>query len=110
MTNDHRPIPRGELCLKYILFPSSFLELITTQLRFHMVSPQLVLLIILTMQSYKFYLYIIPCIKEQSWLCFKRYRTIKCLSSIYTHNLLHQYWDKIVLRLDKITTSTFMNL
>ena len=31
-----------------------FLELITTQLRFHMVSPQLVLLIILTMQSYKF--------------------------------------------------------
>ena len=33
-----------------------FLELIATQLRFHMVSLQLVLLIILTMQSYKFYL------------------------------------------------------
>ena len=37
--------------------PQFFLELITTQLRFHMVSPQLVLLIILTMQSYKFYNY-----------------------------------------------------
>ena len=31
-------------------------EYITTQLRFYMVSPQLSLLIILTMQSYKFYL------------------------------------------------------
>ena len=37
------------------LYPQFFLELITTQLKFHMVSPQLVLLIILTMQSYKFY-------------------------------------------------------
>ena len=37
------------------LYPQFFLELITTQLRFYMVSPQLVLLIILTMQSYKFY-------------------------------------------------------
>ena len=36
--------------------PQFFLELITTQLRFYMVSPQLVVLIILTMQSYKFYL------------------------------------------------------
>ena len=36
------------------LYPQFFLELITTQLRFHMVSPQLVLLIIPTMQSYKF--------------------------------------------------------
>ena len=32
-----------------------YLLLRTTQLRFYMVSPQLVLLIILTMQSYKFY-------------------------------------------------------
>ena len=39
-----------------ILIPQFFLELITTQLRFYMVSPQLSLLIILTMQSYKFYL------------------------------------------------------
>ena len=39
------------------LYPQFFLELITTQLRFYMVSPQLSLLIILTMQSYKFYLY-----------------------------------------------------
>ena len=31
--------------------------LITTQLRFYMVSPQLSLLIILTMQSYKFYIF-----------------------------------------------------
>ena len=38
------------------LYPQFFLELITTQLRFYMVSPQLSLLIILTMQSYKFYL------------------------------------------------------
>ena len=38
------------------LYPQFFLELITTQLRFHMVSPQLSLLIIITMQSYKFYL------------------------------------------------------
>ena len=37
-------------------FTDNFLELITTQLRFYMVSPQLSLLIILTMQSYKFYL------------------------------------------------------
>ena len=37
------------------LYPQFFLELITTQLRFYMVSPQLSLLIILTMQSYKFY-------------------------------------------------------
>ena len=36
---------------------------ITTQLRFHMVSPQLVLLIILTMQSYKFYLALQCCAK-----------------------------------------------
>ena len=43
---------------KVELYPQFFLELITTQLRFHMVSPQLVLLIILTMQSYKFYLWI----------------------------------------------------
>ena len=40
------------------LYPQFFSELITAQLlRFHMVSPQLVLLIIVTMQSYnKFYL------------------------------------------------------
>ena len=38
------------------LYPQFFLELITTQLRFYMVSPQLSLLIILTMQSYKFYI------------------------------------------------------
>ena len=38
------------------LYPQFFLELITTQLRFYMVSPQFSLLIILTMQSYKFYL------------------------------------------------------
>ena len=44
------------LRLKQELYPQFFLELITTQLRFYMVSPQLVLLIILTMQSYKFYL------------------------------------------------------
>ena len=36
------------------VYPQFFLELITTQLRFYMVSPQLSLLIILTMQSYKF--------------------------------------------------------
>ena len=39
----------------HFLYPQFFLELITTQLRFYMVSPQLSLLIILTMQSYKFY-------------------------------------------------------
>ena len=45
--------------------PSFFIELITTQLRFHMVSPQLVLLIILTMQSYKFcpYIILMDCVK-----------------------------------------------
>ena len=48
---------RSELTDRNVeLYPQFFLELITTQLRFHMVSPQLVLLIILTMQSYKFYL------------------------------------------------------
>ena len=36
------------------LYPQFFLELITTQLRFYMVSPQLSLLIILTMQSTSF--------------------------------------------------------
>ena len=41
--------------------PQFFLELITTQLRFYMVSPQLSLLIILTMQSYKFYVYLVCC-------------------------------------------------
>ena len=42
------------------LYPQFFLELhvITTQLRFYMVSLQIVLLIILTMQSYKFYLHV----------------------------------------------------
>ena len=45
------------------LYPQFFLELITTQLRFYMVSPQLSLLIILTMQSYKFYL----CKKTLVW-------------------------------------------
>ena len=48
---------RSELTDRNVeLYPQFFLELITTQLRFHMVSPQVVLLIILTMQSYKFYL------------------------------------------------------
>ena len=42
--------------IKLGLYPQFFLELITTQLRFYMVSPQLSLLIIPTMQSYKFYL------------------------------------------------------
>ena len=47
---------RSELIDRNVeLYPQFFLELITTQLRFYMVSPQLVLLIILTMQSYKFY-------------------------------------------------------
>ena len=48
---------RSELTDRNVeLYPQFFLELITTQLRFYMVSPQLSLLIILTMQSYKFYL------------------------------------------------------
>ena len=48
---------RSELTHRNVeLYPQFFLELITTQLRFYMVSPQLSLLIILTMQSYKFYL------------------------------------------------------
>ena len=47
-----------------MLYPQFFLELITTQLRFYMVSPQLSLLIILTMQSYKFYLLMnVPSLK-----------------------------------------------
>ena len=47
---------RSELTDRNVeLYPQFFLELITTQLRFYMVSPQLSLLIILTMQSYKFY-------------------------------------------------------
>ena len=47
---------RSELTDRNVeLYPQFFLELITTQLRFYMVSPQLFLLIILTMQSYKFY-------------------------------------------------------
>ena len=51
---------RSELTDRNVeLYPQFFLELITTQLRFYMVSPQLSLLIILlTMQSYKFYLLI----------------------------------------------------
>ena len=49
---------RSELTDRNVeLYPQFFLELITTQLRFYMVSPQLSLLIILAMQSYKFYLY-----------------------------------------------------
>ena len=49
---------RSELTDRNVeLYPQFFLELITTQLRFYMVSPQLSLLIILTMQSYKFYLF-----------------------------------------------------
>ena len=48
---------RSELTDRNVeLYPQFFSELITTQLRFYMVSPQLSLLIILTMQSYKFYL------------------------------------------------------
>ena len=48
---------RSELTDRNVeLYPQFFLELITTQLRFYMVSPQLSLLIILTKQSYKFYL------------------------------------------------------
>ena len=43
-----------------VQYPQFFLELITTQLRFYMVSPQLSLLIILTMQSYKFYWCTVP--------------------------------------------------
>ena len=59
LQTSYRPVT---LCktffLKHVLllYPQFFLELITTQLRFYMVSPQLSLLIILTMQSYKFYL------------------------------------------------------
>ena len=45
---------RSELTDRNVeLYPQLFLELITTQLRFYMVSPQFSLLIILTMQSYK---------------------------------------------------------
>ena len=75
------------------LYPQFFLELITTQLRFHMVSPQIVLLIILTMQSYKFYLSLLMC----------HWNTIKILNgmievfaskvvrvSIHQH-LVHEY-------------------
>ena len=52
---------RSELTDRNVeLYPQFFLELITTQLRFYMVSPQLSLLIILTMQSYKFY--VTPCV------------------------------------------------
>ena len=48
---------RSELTDRNVeLYPQFFLELITTQLRFYMVSPQFSLLIILTMRSYKFYL------------------------------------------------------
>ena len=48
---------RSELTDRNVeLYPQFFSELITTQLRFYMVSPQLSLLIILTMQSYTFYL------------------------------------------------------
>ena len=46
---------RSELTDRNVeLYPQLFLELITTQLRFYMVSPQLVLLIILTMQSFTY--------------------------------------------------------
>ena len=49
---------------RQVVTSSSFSELITTQLReFHMVSPQVVftLLILLTMQSYKFHLHVATC-------------------------------------------------
>ena len=63
------------------LYPQFFLELITTQLRFHMVSPQLVLLIILTMQSYKFYLMftIIKLYILHAWVVW--YTVLTCFSN-----------------------------
>ena len=84
---------RSELTDRNVeLYPQFFLELITTQLRFYMVSPQLSLLIILTMQSYKFYLF------RKTWLINSLFVQIKGCNGCYSVSPLsvvrrnHSHW------------------